>query len=402
MTLSQLLTGSTGAVGCHILHSLILRPSVRKVYCPIRTKHSTASTTRLDHVLATNHLLDDLTSEQREKIVPIQYDLYSQGEELGISAADYEVLRTSVTIICHNAWAVSYNMKLPDFHVHCKGTYNLINLALRSDFKKKPTFLYISSLGVIAGAKPRPITETLYGLESVLNINYARSKWITEQIIHKATEKTGLETRILRLGQICGDTKHGMWNTKEAWPMVMATARTIGALPANQKTDDEHHWLPSDVTGDVIADIALLDHIDGDGDGNDARASVPKFAIFHVLNPQPTYWRTHVLSALKRNGLDFETLPWIEWADRLEKSDSNLLRNPSYRLMAFIKGWAFRLSETNSEISRNSPAVDMTNTFKVSPRLVKGVSIDDGLIGKFLQYWSSQTSWAGQSSVTKL
>jgi thioester reductase-like protein len=37
--------------------------------------------------------------------------------------------------------------------------------------------------------------------------------------------------RILRIGQLCGDTVTGYWNEKEGWPLLIRTAQTTGALP---------------------------------------------------------------------------------------------------------------------------------------------------------------------------
>lgn len=385
-------------MGCHILHSLVQRPHVQKVYCLIRTKKSSPASKRLDDVLATNHLLDIITKEQRQKIIATDYDLYNANGRLGLSDSVYEVLRSSVTTICHNAWAVNFNMQLTDFEPHCRGTFDLINLALQSTHKAKPSFLFVSTIGAILRASERPIKETLYDLEAASGgVNYSVSKWITEQVCHRASQNTDLEVRILRLGQICGDTKHGMWNTKEAWPMLMASGRTIGFLPANTKSDQEQRWLPSDVTGAAVADIALLDQLD-----DKTRASVTRFEVFHISNKRPALWNAVVIRALKQHGLQFETVSWAEWADRLEKSDSNVLRNPPYRLRRFFRSLANMVDENTVKEPRSPLSLDMTNACKISPRLAEGAPVNHELIGKFLKYWESQPGWTGQSYPAKM
>lgn len=393
----QLLTGSTGAVGCHILHALVQRPTVQKVYCLIRTKKSASASERLDHVLATNHLLEVMTAEQHQKIIAVDYDLYNADGTLGLSANDYEILRTSVTAICHNAWAVNFNMNLSDFEPHCRGTYDLINLALQSPRKTKPTFLFVSTVGAVMRASPNPIKETLYDFEAASGgVNYAVSKWITERVCHQASQTTHLEVHIVRLGQICGDTKHGMWNIKEAWPMLIASGRTIGCLPANATSDREQRWLPSDVTGAAIADIVLLDQVN-----DETRASVGSFMVFHIANNQSAAWKASILPALKRHGLQFETVSWPEWAARLDNSDSNVLRNPPYRLRHFFHSLA-SMNDDNAGAPRRLFLLDMTNACKISPRLAHGASVDDDLIGKFLKYWETQPGWTGQSYPAKM
>lgn len=37
--------------------------------------------------------------------------------------------------------------------------------------------------------------------------------------------------RVLRIGQLCGDTVTGYWNEKEGWPLLIRTAKTTGSLP---------------------------------------------------------------------------------------------------------------------------------------------------------------------------
>lgn len=343
-------------------------------------------------------MLDVITPEQRQKIVATDYDLYSADGRLGLSDRDYDILRTSVTTICHNAWAVNFNMNLSDFEPHCRGTHDLINLALQSPRTTKPAFLYVSTVDAITRALPSPIKERLYGFEATSSgRNYAISKWITEQVCHKASQNTGIDVRIVRLAQICGDTKHGMWNVKEAWPMLMASGRTIGCLPAHKIFDQEMRWLPSDVTGAVVADIALLDQVN-----DETRASVAKFMVFHISNNRATAWKASVLPALKRHGLEFETVSWPEWIARLEKSDSNVLRNPPYRLRRFFHTLAAWNGGDKAKQPPKPFSLDMTNACKISPRLAHGASIDDGLIGKFLKYWESQPGWTGQSYPAKI
>lgn len=339
-----------------------------------------------------------ITPEQRQKIIAINYDLYSADGRLGLSGRDYDIIRTSVTMICHNAWAVNFNMNLLDFEPHCRGTHDLINLAIQSPRTTKPAFLFVSTVGAISSALPHPIEERLHGFEATLSgLNYAISKWIAEQLCYKASQNTGLEVRIVRLAQICGDTKHGMWNIKEAWPMLMASGRTIGCLPAHEKFDQEMRWLPSDVAGAAVVDITLLDQVN-----EETRASIAKFMVFHISNNRTAAWKANVLPALKRHGLEFETVSWPEWIARLDKSDSNVLRNPPYRHRRFFHILAAWNEGDESKQAPKPFSLDMTNACKISPRLAHGTTIDDDLIGKFLKYWESQPGWTGQSYPAKM
>lgn len=66
----------------------------------------------------------------------------------------------------------------------------------------------------------------------VQKTGYARSKYVAESIVLNAAREAGAEARVLRIGQLVGDTRVGAWNVTEGVPLLMQTARTVGALPA--------------------------------------------------------------------------------------------------------------------------------------------------------------------------
>jgi thioester reductase-like protein len=65
----------------------------------------------------------------------------------------------------------------------------------------------------------------------VQGTGYARSKYVAEQIVHNVARETGANARVLRIGQLVGDSKVGEWNTTEGIPLMLQTAITLGALP---------------------------------------------------------------------------------------------------------------------------------------------------------------------------
>lgn len=68
--------------------------------------------------------------------------------------------------------------------------------------------------------------------ESATAIGYARAKWVAEHICSGAHE-TVLSGRVViaRVGQLCGDTEHGVWSESEAWPLLIASMRYTEYLP---------------------------------------------------------------------------------------------------------------------------------------------------------------------------
>lgn len=62
------------------------------------------------------------------------------------------------------------------------------------------------------------------------SVGYSQSKWVAEGICAKASS-AGLAVDIARLGQLCGDTQHGVWNPSEAWPLLIKASADVGAAP---------------------------------------------------------------------------------------------------------------------------------------------------------------------------
>ena len=64
-------------------------------------------------------------------------------------------------------------------------------------------------------------------------MGYARSKHLAETLCDTANRQSELIGRIgvLRLGQLCGDTKEGIWKAEEGWPLLISSVALTGCLP---------------------------------------------------------------------------------------------------------------------------------------------------------------------------
>lgn len=155
--------------------------------------------------------------------------------DLGLKANVVDRLKKTLTTVIHSAWAVNFNLGVRSFEQqHIRGAYNLINLCLSVSTPRPAKFYFCSSISAAAGTPlPASIAEThVADLAHAQNMGYARSKLVTERIIRAAAEQTGMVARVLRVGQIVGDSKMGIWNTTEAIPLMIQSAVTMGALPA--------------------------------------------------------------------------------------------------------------------------------------------------------------------------
>lgn len=107
------------------------------------------------------------------------------------------------------------------------GLENLIDLSTSSH----SNFYFCSSIASVTSSD-RIIELPSKNPSDASPIGYSQSKWIAEQICLKANQSSSSSIiKILRIGQLCGDTKTGKWNEKEGWPLMFKTAQTTGVLP---------------------------------------------------------------------------------------------------------------------------------------------------------------------------
>ncbi|KIA75924.1 NRPS-like enzyme [Aspergillus ustus] len=375
-----LLTGTTGSLGAYILSRLMLKESVKKLYCLVRASNPSNA---LDRVLS-NLASRSLPMLNVSKIVALPSQLGS--EDLGLSPSIIAELRASLTKVIHSAWAVNFTLGVQSFEAqHIKGVHNLVNLCLSSERTSPAQFYFCSSISAAAGTPlPATISEApIPELVHAQSMGYARSKLVAERIVQAAAEKMGMVAKVLRVGQIVGDTVHGKWNTTEAIPLMLQTACTLKALPA---LDETPSWLPVDIVADAILDLADLNENLGSSKVAVKGFSYDPQTVYHVQNARTFKWTEELLPALKRAGLDFEVLPKREWLQRLREGEQDPKKNPAVKLLDF-----FAEKYDNDNMGRSGLAFEMQKSEAASPALNGGVElIESGLIKKFVDAWRNE------------
>lgn len=154
----------------------------------------------------------------------------------------------------------------------------------------QPSLTFISSIATALRA-PGAVAEDLVPWEYVEEgMGYAQSKWVAEQILASAATKAQIPVRIARLGQVCGDTMEGLWNPSEAIPTIVRTAVTQGVLPGGDvddvDDDEELQWLPANVAGQAIVEVALCADADVAADADQL------LQVFNLVNSTPLFWNT--------------------------------------------------------------------------------------------------------------
>lgn len=323
---------------------------------------------------------ETLTEAQKSKIVALPADL-SQ-ETFGLPEEVYSTILHSVTNIIHVAWSVNFNMDVTSFEKHhIRGTWNLINLCLASPHRTPASFNLISSVSTMMALHTTDgqIPEIPSTFASVMPMGYGQSKMVAESMCLAAVASTPISARILRVGQIVGDTVHGVWNATEALPLTLQSAVTIGALPNGNA---EHSWLPVDTTAGTIVDLALLDRLPPV-----TTAALPRDAVLHVCHPAVLRWKSDILPALREAGLEFEEVEQQEWISRLTK-EQDPVKNPPIKLLEWFK--AQYAEKSAEEEARGAPYFMTTEARKYSPTLRQARNVDAELVGKFLGYWKAE------------
>lgn len=377
---NQLLTGTTGSLGIYILSRLMQKRNVKRIYCLVR---ASSTSNALDRILS-NLASRSLPMVNVSKIVALPSQLGS--ESLGLSPSVLSELRASLTKVIHSAWAVNFTLGVRSFESqHIKGVHNLINLCLSSERSSPAQFYFCSSVSSAAGTPlPATISEApVPKLAHAHDMGYARSKLVAERIVQAAAEKTGMVAKVLRVGQIVGDTVKGKWNTTEAIPLMLQTAHTLKALPA---LDETPSWLPVDVVADAILDLASLNESSVSGSAILRQFSHDPSTVYHVQNSRTFKWTEELLPALKEAGLDFEILPQRQWVQHLREGEQDPQKNPAIKLLDF-----FADKYDNDMPGRAGLVFEMEKSEAASPSLKGGVElIESGLIKKFVDSWRGE------------
>lgn len=253
-----LLTGSTGSLGCYLLHQLLQDPLVAKIYCLNRSQDS-------ERKQLQNFQERGLPARFEDRVEFLQADLGS--DRLSLTHEQYAVLLQTVDTIVHNAWMVNFNHPVESFeHPHIEGVRRLVDFSRQS--ARNAHIHFVSSVAAVGAWTPDmgpSIPETaIQDARVCLPQGYGESKYIAEQILTAASTSARVPSTIYRLGQIAGPlSKEGRWNTQEWVPSLIATSKTIGMVP-NSLGDMKVDWIPVVCTFPFCSQIDETDsHITG-------------------------------------------------------------------------------------------------------------------------------------------
>ncbi|KAI0051407.1 acetyl-CoA synthetase-like protein [Auriscalpium vulgare] len=365
-----ILTGSTGSLGTFILHTLLCDPRVDKIYA-FNRKGSAAPFVR--QTASYNERGLDLSilrasvSSGRLEFHEVEVNLHN----FGLASEVYDTIHKTTTLIIHNAWVLNFNWSLATFEpVHIKGLRNMVDFCITSPLVTPPRVAFTSSIASAGAMTSGPVPETPLDDPAVcLAQGYARSKFVGERLLDIAAQAANIRTLAFRIGQISGDSVHGIWNATDNVPILMRGCQALGAIPRDWPPVVS--WVPVDTVAHTIVDVCT-DLTRGAG-------------TFHVANPQPTPWADLIpvlTRALVPDGKTaFEVINMREWIDRLTASEQSAEANPAIRLIAFF--------ENNLAGRGIRCRLAIEKTKEVSPALREVSAVDERVFSQYLEYWKS-------------
>ena len=363
-----IVTGATGNLGAFIVTELVRRPNVREVWTLVRAPDLPTAEARLASSLSSRSIT--LTTSEKAKVHALPSDLSTPS--LNLSPATLTHLLASLTCVIHSAWPVNFNLPIRSFTPHIQGTLNLLNLCLRS--AHNAPLLFCSSVSSV-GRTPRParIPESRpQNVSWTMDTGYGRSKFVTEHVVLNAAERTGMKARVLRIGQLSGDSGTGVWNETEAIALMVRSAISTGALPALQ---ERVSWLPVDVCARAVVEAAL------DNGGGEEQGEV-----LHLVNPSTFSWTEALLPALRKSKLPaFEVVSVSEWLERLAASEQDPEKNPSIKLLDF---WRAKYGCVKNAGGAAGLEFEVEKTVQACPSL-KGLRdpASEGLMERYVDAW---------------
>ncbi|KAI1468028.1 male sterility protein-domain-containing protein [Daldinia caldariorum] len=303
-----------------VLHQLLSDPKVNRVICLVR---GTDPLARIDACLKTRNL--DVQVHRNKKLSALTTNNLG-APNLGLAPEIYSDLQRSATLIIHAAWPVNFNVSLASMIPHIAGLHNLLDLSLRVPLsRRRPARLLFASSISTASRTLTPATVPegpLSFLGSAARTGYTRSKLVGERICAAAAAAAasgggGGAVGVLRIGQIAADAAHGIWNGKEAIPMLVRSATEVDALlPRLEGDHDVCEWMmPVDAVARTCLELA---------EKLDADAGASQASFYNVKPPRAFSWNDDFLPALRSAGLRFDTVGLGEWLAKVRSRAADL------------------------------------------------------------------------------
>jgi thioester reductase-like protein len=373
------LTGSTGSLGSHILEQLLNNPAVEKVFCLNRSDNAEI---RQKDSFKKHH--DPSIDFSKAEFLKTDFGL----DKFGLSDDVYSTLLSTVTVFIHSAWSVDFNLSLESYEAtHIAGTRRAIDFASASAYK--PSIVFISSIASVGnwgtvsqdGSAVPETVSSLFDSALTLPQGYGESKHVAAQILATASHRLGIQTAIVRAGQLAGPSAKlgngAAWNRHEWLPTLVHTSKIMKMLPKTLGNQDRIDWVPMDLAAATVLDVSM----------NPLNKSSEHAQVYHLTNPRTTSWKELypiIRAFYKESNVDIEAVDYDDWVDELKKlprTKENAEAVPGLKLLEFYESL-----RPGSEMGL--PALETQKSEEASQSLREGKGVDEEVMRKWLDQWA--------------
>lgn len=388
------LTGSTGAIGSHLLQELLCNKNIAHIYCLNRSLNS--KSIQIDRNRQ-GRLPYEFPSD---RVTFLTVDLTKPS--LGLKSEVYTKFVETTTQIIHNAWPVNFNQSLQSFQPSLDGVLGLISFA--AEAKLSPSLLFLSSISAMTGYQHvSPETGTVCIPEQIIPdltcpaaMGYGESKYLAERIIDYAAERLNAANfATARIGQVAGTSRHEQYHSwrRDDWlPSLIVSSVYLKALPESLGTLDVVDWVPVDELEGIIVELSF-----GLLQSEEGKKAYSR--VFHCRNPRPVAWeslRSTIVQELTasfhysddKESNEIKIVSLAEWLNRLRDSaasaetQSILEQNPAVKLLDFY--------EQLASDSSGAKEFSIEKTIEVSKSLQDLSSIQPEWIQGWIRDWVSK------------
>ncbi|MCJ1282334.1 hypothetical protein MMC26_001657 [Xylographa opegraphella] len=341
-----LLTGASGSLGSALLKILSSSSEVSKIFALVRG---------LDRYASLRKSLEDRGMDASRVLNSGKLELlnYSMRDPLlGLDIDNYHRISNEVTTVIHCAWKVNFNQTVEEFEDDCiRGTVALIRFCHTG---RRKVFAFTSSVSACMGKgfKGDEVPEQSLGDDPTvaLETGYAQSKFIgnhflpanihietnrksAERVTEAASKQLGTGCVLLRVGQLCGHSKYGLWSKEDMYPIMLATSVQMKVIPIF--TERQVDWLPVDCAAETIKDILTREKQVGGAT-----------SVYQVVHPHPAPWCNLVQmvqdTQMKVTGDRLEEVAMPLWVERLRTRSDMDHEVVGLKLISFFEEMALQ------------------------------------------------------------
>lgn len=296
------LTGATGFLGVYMV-SEILKTTSAELYCLVRPKRGEDGKERIEKQMRRYDVWSDDPAWQtawQNRLHIVEGDVTLP--RLGMKGDTYDKLAVEIDAIFHSAAHVNFIYPYEALRAtNVLGIHEIIQFAFHLRIKQVH---HLSTAAIWPmGAQFTYYEKDPIKHNGILNLGYDEAKWVGEQCMLNAEER-GLPVARYRPGEVGGDSVSGHCVTDHFVVACVKGFLQFGAFP--------------DL--DIEVDIAPVDYV--------AKAMIylafnrkPLGRAYHLTNPRREKL-SDGMNYLRKQGYQFEVLPFEEIRDRLLSSPS--------------------------------------------------------------------------------